>query len=494
MLSHSYVQSSILGIVKSSNLSHADLEGERMGLHIVILAAGSGKRMASAEPKVLHQIGGVSMLEHVVNTAALLEPDLIHVIYGNGGELVPKTLSHLAVNWVRQDRQLGTGHAVSKALPHTDSKDSILVLYGDVPLISVRTLKQLLQDTPNNGLGLVVTELEDPSGFGRIIRNEVGNIIAIVEHKDANVTQRKIREINTGILTTTARHLKTWLPLLKNKNKQKEYYLTDIVSLAVNEGSPVGGVMAHCHEEVQGVNDRWQQATLERYYQKTQAQKLAYAGVTLIDPQRLDVRGHVKAGTDTVIDVNVVLEGNVEIGNNCYIGPNVILRDATLANNVTVLANSIINGAKVAKGCQVGPFARLRPGTVLMEKAKVGNFTEVKKSTIGEGSKANHLSYIGDATIGEHVNIGAGTITCNYDGENKWPTTIGDGAFVGSNSSLVAPVKIGKNAVIGSGSIVAKDAPADQLTLTQRLEHRSLKSWKNNQIMGKSKSTKSKES
>lgn len=449
-----------------------------MGLHVVILAAGSGKRMASTMPKVLHPIGGTSMLEHVVNTAQLLDPEVIHVIYGNGGELVPQTLHHLNVNWVKQERQLGTGHAVSKALPHTDAKDTILVLYGDVPLISVRTLKQLLQDTPNNGLGLVVTELDDPSGFGRIIRNDVGNIVAIVEHKDANITQRKIHEINTGILTTTAKHLKQWLPLLKNKNKQKEYYLTDIVSLAVREGTPVGGVMAHCHEEVQGVNDRWQQSQLERYYQRTQAQRLAYSGVTLIDPERLDIRGHVKVGTDTTIDINVVLEGNVEIGNNCYIGPNVILKDAKLANDVTVLANSIINGAKVARHCQVGPFARLRPGAVLMEHAKVGNFSEVKKSTIGEASKVNHLSYIGDATIGNNVNIGAGTITCNYDGENKWPTTIDDGSFIGSNSSLIAPVKIGKNAVIGSGSIVAKDAPPNQLTLTQRLEHRSLKSWK----------------
>jgi bifunctional UDP-N-acetylglucosamine pyrophosphorylase/glucosamine-1-phosphate N-acetyltransferase len=459
-----------------------------MGLHVVILAAGSGKRMASTLPKVLHQIGGVSMLEHVVNTAHLLDPDVVHVIYGNGGETVPKTLPHLNVNWVRQDRQLGTGHAVSKALPHTDSKDSILVLYGDVPLISVRTLRQLLQDTPNHGLGLVVTELDDPSGFGRIIRNDMGNITAIIEHKDANVTQRKIHEINTGILTASAKQLKTWLPLLKNKNKQKEYYLTDIVSLAVKGGTPVGGVMAYCHEEVQGVNDRWQQAILERYYQKTQAQKLAYSGVTLIDPSRLDVRGQVKVGTDTTIDINVVLEGNVEIGNNCYIGPNVILKDATLANNVTVLANSIINGAKVAKHCQIGPFARLRPGAVLMEKAKVGNFTEIKKSTIGEGSKVNHLSYIGDASVGAQVNIGAGTITCNYDGENKWPTTIGDGAFIGSNSSLIAPVKIGKNAYIGTGSIVAKDAPAGQLTLTQRLEHRSLKSWKSKKNKGQAQS------
>lgn len=449
-----------------------------MGLHIIILAAGSGKRMASSIPKVLHKIGGVSMLEHVVTTAQLLEPAAIHVIYGSGGDLVPKTLSHLPVNWVKQDKQLGTGHAVNQALPYCSVSDTVLVLYGDVPLISVRTLRQLLQDTPINGLGLIVTELQDPEGFGRIIRSDVGTIMAIVEHKDASLSQRKIKEINTGILTTTAKHLKAWLPLLKNKNKQKEYYLTDIVSLAVNEGTPVGGVMAYCHEEVQGVNDRWQQAQLERYYQKSYAQKLAYSGVTLIDPERLDIRGQVKVGTDTIIDVNVILEGHVEIGNNCSIGPHVILKNVTLENNVTILAHTLVDGAQIAKGAIVGPFARLRPGTVLLEEAKVGNFVELKQSTLGHRSKASHLSYLGDATIGDDVNIGAGTITCNYDGENKWPTMVDDGAFIGSNSSLVAPVKVGKNAVIAAGSILTKDAPSDQLTLTQRLEHRSLKSWK----------------
>lgn len=449
-----------------------------MGLHIVILAAGSGKRMASSIPKVLHKIGGVSMLEHVVATAQLLEPEAIHVIYGNGGNLVPQTLSHLPVNWVKQDQQLGTGHAVSQALPYCNVNDTVLVLYGDVPLISVRTLRQLLQDTPTNGLGLIVTELQDPEGFGRIIRSDVGTIMAIIEHKDASPSQRKIKEINTGILTTTAKHLKAWLPSLKNKNKQKEYYLTDIVALAVNEGTPVGGVMAYCHEEVQGVNDRWQQAQLERYYQRSYAQKLAYSGVTLIDPDRLDIRGQVKIGTDTVIDVNVILEGHVEIGNNCSIGPHVILKNVTLDNNVTILAHTLIDGAQIAKGVIVGPFARLRPGTVLMEGAKVGNFVELKQSIIGHRSKAGHLSYLGDATIGDDVNIGAGTITCNYDGENKWSTAIDDGAFIGSNSSLIAPVKIGKNAVVAAGSIIAKDAPSDQLTLTHRLEHRSLKSWK----------------
>lgn len=460
-----------------------------MGLHIIILAAGSGKRMASTIPKVLHQIGGLSMLEHVVHTASLLGPDKIHVIYGSGGERVPKALEHLDVHWVKQDKQLGTGHAVAQALPFCDMGDHVLVLYGDVPLISVRTLRQLLQDTPNNGLGLVVTELQDPSGFGRIIRNDVGNIIAIVEHKDATAVQRKIKEINTGILTSTVKHLKTWMPRLKNKNKQKEYYLTDIVSLAVAEGTPVGGVMAHCQEEVQGVNDRWQQAQLERYYQKMQAMKLAYSGVTLIDPSRLDIRGQVKVGVDTTIDINVVFEGHVEIGSECYIGPNVILKDVTLGDHVTIEANSVIEGAKIAAHAKVGPFARLRPGAVLKEKVKVGNFVEIKKSILGTGSKAGHLAYIGDTTIGENVNIGAGTITCNYDGENKWQTNIDDGAFVGSNSTLVAPVKIGKDAMIAAGSILTKDAPAEQLTLTHRLEPRSLKSWKKKKTTTKASSS-----
>ncbi|MCH9643847.1 MAG: bifunctional UDP-N-acetylglucosamine diphosphorylase/glucosamine-1-phosphate N-acetyltransferase GlmU [Gammaproteobacteria bacterium] len=449
-----------------------------MGLHIVILAAGSGKRMASEAPKILHCIGGVSMLERVVMTAQSMKPEAIHVIYGNGGELVPTTLQHLPVNWVKQDEQLGTGHAVSKALPFCNAKDQILVLYGDVPLISIRTLRQLKRDTPHNGLGLVVTELEDPAGFGRIIRNEMGNITAIVEHKDATPTQRKIQEINTGILTTSAKHLKEWLPKLKKENKQGEYYLTDIVALAVDDGHPVGGVMAHCHEEVQGVNDRWEQAHLERYFQETQAKLLAYSGVTVRDPARLDVRGQVKVGKDVILDVNVVMEGNVEIGNGCIIGPGVVLKDVTIGRDVEIKANSVLEGAKVGDDCVVGPFARLRPGTVLEKQAQIGNFVEIKKTRIGKGSKVNHLTYMGDSTVGKSVNVGAGVITCNYDGVNKWPTTIADGAFVGSNCSLIAPVKIGKNATIGSGSIITKDAPADRLTLSVNLEQRAIKSWK----------------
>lgn len=460
-----------------------------MGLNVVILAAGSGKRMASNIPKVLHAIGGRSMLEHVIATAQLLDPKQIHVIYGNGGDQVKSALAHMDVNWVCQAEQLGTGHAVAQAIPHCDPEDQILVLYGDVPLISVRTLRQLTQESPPHGLGIVVTDLEDPTGFGRIVRNEMGNILAIVEHKDATATQRQIQEINTGILTAGVKHLRDWLPQLKNQNKQKEYYLTDVVALAVKEGIPVGGVMAHCHEEVQGVNDRWQQATLERYYQTLQARRLAFSGVTLIDPARLDVRGQVRVGLDTTIDANVLFEGNVEVGEGCYIGPNTMLKDVVVGDNVYIAAHSMLEGAHVANYAQIGPYARLRPGSVIEANAKVGNFVEIKKSTVGAGAKVNHLSYIGDATLGERVNIGAGTITCNYDGENKWPTTIGSDAFIGSHTSLVAPVRVGQNAQVGAGSIVTKDVPADQLTLTHRLEPRSMKRWKQKKTV-KAKSNK----
>lgn len=449
-----------------------------MGLKVIILAAGNGKRMASDMPKVLHTIGGLPMVERVVNTAELLKPDGIFVIYGSGGEQVPEALQHLRVTWIKQEKQLGTGHAVQKALPFCDEGDQVLVLYGDVPLISVRTLQQLRQETPPNGLGLIVTELEEPYGFGRIIRNEMGNILAIVEHKDASQRQRAIKEINTGILTTSAAHLKDWLPRVKNKNTQSEFYLTDIVALAVHDGNPVGGVLAHCHEEVQGVNDRWEQANLERYYQRAQAKKLAYSGVCIRDPERLDIRGYAKVGRDVVLDVNVVLEGNVEIGNGCHIGAGVILKDTKLASNVVIKAHSDIEGVDVAKNCIIGPFARLRPGVVLEESVRIGNFVEIKKSRIGYGSKVSHLSYVGDASVGKDVNIGAGTITCNYDGVNKWPTTIGDNVFVGSNTALVAPVKVGKNATIASGSVITKDAPPNKLTLSLQLEQRSLMSWK----------------
>lgn len=447
-----------------------------MGLHIIILAAGKGKRMVSNIPKVMHPLGGIPLLEHVVNTALSLKPQEIHVVYGNGGSIVREALNYLPVKWIEQKKQLGTGHAVQQALPQCHDQDKILVLYGDVPLISATTLHHLLTSKPTNGLGLIVTELEDPTGFGRIIRNEMGNIIAIVEHKDAAPWQREIKEINTGILTASAKFFKTLLPRLKNKNKQKEYYLTDVVALAVAHGYPVGGVMAEHVKEVAGVNDRWQLATLERYYQQDLVKRLAYSGVTIMDPARLDIRGPVNIDQDVIIDVNVVMEGKISIGRGTKIGPNVILKDVVIGNNVEIHAHSVIEGAHIHEECSIGPFARIRPGTEIAKKAKVGNFVEMKKTKLGVGSKANHLSYLGDAIIGKEVNVGAGTITCNYDGVNKWHTHIGDYAFIGSNTSLVAPIKIGANATIGAGSTISKDAPAGQLTLA-RSEQRSIKGW-----------------
>ncbi len=449
-----------------------------MGLNVVILAAGKGKRMASNLPKILHPLGGIPLLERVVKTVQALKADKIHVVYGNGGSAVRDVLSYLPVHWVEQEEQLGTGHAVLQALPHCKDNDQVLVLYGDVPLISLKTLHHLLESTPRSGLGLVVTELKNPTGLGRIIRNELGNIIRIVEHKDATPAQLKIREINTGIMVAQAKHLKNWLPKLKNSNRQKEYYLTDAVAQAVADGLPVGGVMAHCSQEVQGVNDRWELANLERYFQRTMAKKLALAGATIIDPNRLDVRGDdVHVAHDVTIDVNVVLEGKIKIGKNSKIGPHVVLKNVTIGDNVEIRANTVIEDAIIANNCTIGPFSRIRPGTVLEKDVKIGNFVETKKTKIGRGSKANHLAYLGDTTIGSHVNIGAGTITCNYDGANKWQTTIKDYAFVGSNTSLVAPVIIAEGATIGAGSTITEDAPANRLTIS-RARQRTIDNWK----------------
>jgi len=448
-----------------------------VGLKIVILAAGKGQRMKSDIPKVLHQLGGVSLLQRVITTAETLNPDDIYVVYGNGGNKVFDVLKSLPVHWIRQDAQLGTGHALLQAIPKCQDVDRVLVLYGDVPLITKETLEKLLKDSPKNGLGLIITELTDPSGFGRIIRNEMGNIVAIVEDRDATPEQRLIKQINTGIITTTAKLLKSWLPQLKNKNKQEEYYLTDVVEIAVSNGHPVGGIMAYCQEEVRGVNDRWQLAELERYFQYRYARELAFSGATIADPRRIDIRGSLKTGTDVFIDVNVVIEGRVEIGSNCNIGPNVMIKNTIIEDEVTLLANSVIEGAHIKKGARIGPFARLRTGTVIDKKAQIGNFVETKNTKLGEASKAQHLTYLGDATIGKNVNIGAGTITCNYDGSNKWPTIIEDFAFIGSNTSLIAPISIGNGAIIGAGSSISEDAPAGKLTLA-RARQSTIQNWK----------------
>lgn len=449
-----------------------------MHLSVIILAAGKGKRMSSSLPKVLHRLAGIPLLERVVNTAKTLHPDTLHVVYGNGGSAVRQALDYLPVNWVEQEKQLGTGHAVLQALPHCQDRDRVLILYGDVPLISAETLQKLLDTTSLNDLGLVVAELEDPTGFGRIIRDQQGNIIDIVEQKDATPEQLKIREINTGIMTASAAHLKKWLPQLKNTNQQKEYYLTDIVALAVAGGCQVNGVRTPQSSEVQGINDRWELAKLERYHQYQVAKKLALAGVTIRDPNRIDVRGDdIQIGQDVTMDINVVMEGKIRIGNQSTIGPNVYLKNVVIGDNVNILANSVVEDAIVGNDCQVGPFARIRPGSILETGAKVGNFVEMKKTTLGAGSKAPHLTYLGDATIGCNVNIGAGTITCNYDGVNKWPTTIEDNVFIGSNTSLVAPLTIGKGATIGAGSTITKNTPAEQLTIA-RMTQKTILNWK----------------
>jgi bifunctional UDP-N-acetylglucosamine pyrophosphorylase / glucosamine-1-phosphate N-acetyltransferase len=448
-----------------------------MKLHVVILAAGKGQRMMSDLPKVLHPLGGVPLLQRVISTACQLNPEVIHVVYGNGGSRVSQELSHLPVNWVEQQELLGTGHAVLQALPHCPADSRILILYGDVPLISLESLKTLLESTPSDALGLIVAELPNPTGFGRIIRDKSGKITAIVEHRDASEVQRAIKEINTGIITAPARELKKWLPQLKNANQQKEYYLTDIISLAVGEGMVVYGSKATCNEETRGVNDRAELAELERIYQRQTALKLMRQGVTIADPNRLDVRGEVSIAADVFLDINVILEGKVVIGKHSRIGANVCLKDVEIGENVEILPQSVIEGAQIGDHCQVGPFARVRPGTVMAEGVKIGNFVEVKKSVIGAGSKANHLSYLGDAVIGSQVNIGAGTITCNYDGVNKHPTHIADGAFIGSNTSLVAPTSIGANATIGAGSTITRDAPADALTVA-RARQTTIKGWR----------------
>lgn len=448
-----------------------------MGLQVIILAAGKGQRMMSELPKVLHPLAGVPLLERVVHTAQQLNPQAIHVVYGNGGSAVSQALPHLPVNWVEQTQLLGTGHAVMQALPHCPDHERVLILYGDVPLISAQSLQKLLEQTPADQLGLIVAELANPHGFGRILRNPQGKITAIVEQRDADSAQQAIKEINTGIMTAPVQQLKKWLPQLKNTNQQREYYLTDVIALAAGEGLTVHGSTALCSEETRGVNDRVELSELERFYQRQTATALMRQGVTIADPNRIDIRGDAKIAADVFIDINVVLEGQVVIGKNSRIGPHVWLKDVTIAEGVEILANSVIEGAVIGENCHIGPFARIRPGTVLDSSVKIGNFVEVKKSRLGKNSKAPHLTYLGDAEIGERVNVGAGTITCNYDGVNKSPTFIGDGAFIGSNTALVAPVTIGKNAVIGAGSTISREAPADALTVA-RARQTTIKGWK----------------
>lgn len=448
-----------------------------MHLRVIILAAGKGKRMASEIPKVMHTLAGVPLLQRVYNAATALNPYSIQIVYGNGRGLIRKSFEHLEAEWVHQEEQLGTGHAVLQALPGCNDEDRVLILYGDVPLLSSQTLRNLLEITPVDSIGLLVANVTDPFGLGRIVRDPAGRIMGIVEERDADEAHRRIKEINTGILVCPGKLLKQKLPNLKPHNNQKELYLTDLIALAVAENIAVKTVCASSEHEVRGVNDLWQLGELERWYQEQQAKQLSLAGVRVLDPRRLDLRGdEIKIAADVTLDVNVILEGKTSIGKHSKIGANCVIKDTVIGEHVTILPNTVIEGAIIQQGCQVGPFARLRQGTELAEDAKVGNFVETKKIKLGVGSKASHLTYLGDATIGAHVNIGAGTITCNYDGVNKWETIIRDGAFIGSNTSLVAPVEIGENATIGAGSTVSNQVPANQLTLA-RARQQTIEGW-----------------
>lgn len=445
-------------------------------LHVVILAAGQGSRMKSALPKVLHPVAGKPMLHHVVDTAKQLGAEKIHTVIGHGADQVRASLHDDSVNWVLQTEQLGTGHAVAQALPDLPDNARVLILYGDVPLTRKDTLESMVSDLDDRNLALLTVDMDNPHGYGRIVRNDQGQVQAIVEQKDATAEQQDINEVNTGILAVSASHLKSWLPTLSNSNAQGEYYLTDIIAMAVDNGLSVTVSQPLNPFEVQGVNNRLQLAELERWYQRQQAERLMTEGATLADPARIDVRGELTIGNDLWIDVNAVFEGKVSLGNNVVIGPNCVIKDATIADGAEIKANSVIEGAVVGANAQIGPFARLRPGTELAANTKVGNFVETKKAVVGEGSKINHLSYVGDASLGRNVNVGAGTITCNYDGVNKHKTVLGDGVFVGSNTSLVAPVSVADQATIGAGSTITRDISEGELAVA-RGKQRNISGW-----------------
>jgi bifunctional UDP-N-acetylglucosamine pyrophosphorylase/glucosamine-1-phosphate N-acetyltransferase len=448
-----------------------------MSLSIIILAAGQGTRMRSSLPKVLHRIGGRPLLQHVLDTAQAFAGADIHVVIGHGAERVREHFEQAGVHWVVQTEQLGTGHAVAQVLPQVPHKNRVLVMYGDVPLVRWQTLESLQAIAAQGEVGLLTAQVEDPSGYGRILHDRDGNISGIVEEKDATEAQRRIREINTGFIAAPAGRLQDWVAALENNNASGEYYLTDVIALAVRDGIAVRGITTSDPDETLGVNDRIQLARLERDYQQRQATACLQAGITLTDPARFDLRGRLLAGSDVVIDVNVVLEGNISLGDRVAIGPNVVIRNATIAADVTILANCVIEDAEIGEGSRIGPFARIRPETRLADNTHIGNFVEIKKSDVGSGSKVNHLSYIGDTTIGRNVNIGAGTITCNYDGANKHRTIIGDDVFIGSDTQLVAPVEVKSGATIGAGSTITRDAPAGELTLS-RAPQQTRHGWK----------------
>ena len=445
-------------------------------MNIVILAAGQGKRMHSNLPKVLHPIAGKALVAHVIDTARSLSPQTLCLVYGHGGDAVRTTLAAPDLAWALQEPQLGTGHAVQQALPHLKDGGTTLVLYGDVPLIQAETLKRLLQ-AAQDALAILTVELADPSGYGRIVRNAKGEVVRIVEQKDSTPEERAIREINTGIMAMPTARLGEWLGRLSNNNAQKEFYLTDIVGMAVAEGLPIHTANPRHEWEVLGVNSKVQLAELERVAQRNAAEQLMEAGVRLADPARFDVRGELVCGRDVFIDVNCVFEGTVVLDEAVEVGPNCVIRNARIGAGTRLAAYTHIEDAVVGPDGRIGPFARLRPGTELAEDVHVGNFVEIKKSTIAAHSKANHLAYIGDAIIGSRVNVGAGTITCNYDGANKFQTIIEDDAFIGSDTQLVAPVRVGRGATLGAGTTLTKDAPAGTLTIS-RAKQLSIPGWK----------------
>jgi bifunctional UDP-N-acetylglucosamine pyrophosphorylase/glucosamine-1-phosphate N-acetyltransferase len=445
-------------------------------LSIVILAAGQGKRMQSDIPKVLQPLAGMPMLAHVLGLAAKLTPASIHVVYGHGGERVRELFDDGRLRWSLQSDQLGTGDALHQAMPDIPDANQVLVLYGDVPLLLADTLRGLIARSGPGGVALLTARLADPSGYGRVVRDARGALRRIVEECDANPRQRLIREVNTGVLVASARFLKDWLARLKPRNAQREYYLTDILGMAVRQKLRIATVEAADAAEVQGVNDKLQLALAEAEYRRRRARALMGQGVTLIDPARIDVRGSINVGRDVLLDVNVVIDGPVELGDGVRVGPNCVLRNVSVGARTVLFANCVLQDAQIGSDCQIGPFTRMRPKVRIANGVHLGNFVEIKNSEIGAGSKVNHLSYVGDSQVGSAVNIGAGSITCNYDGANKWRTEIGDGAFIGSGAMLVAPVKIGDGATIGAGSTITSDAPAEKLTLG-RSRQVTLEQW-----------------
>ncbi len=448
-----------------------------MSLSIVILAAGQGTRMKSEIPKVLHKLAGRTLLEHVYNAASALKHHDIFVVYGHGGEQVKMQLAYLPVNWIKQAKQLGTGHAVKQVLPDIPDNDHVMILNGDVPMITSATLKQLVDAARNTGFGLLTATIDDPTGYGRIVRNKKGMVVRIVEEKDANGNEKSIPEINTGMMVLEVKSLKRWINALDNKNAKKEFYLTDIIEIAVRDGVRINTIEPGSAMEIKGINSRVQLAEIERYYQFIQAHQLMRKGVTIMDPSRFDLRGDLEIREDTLIDINVLLEGRLKIGRNVSIGANCCIKDTIIADNVEILPNCVIENAIIGSGCRIGPFSRIRPNTELDENVHIGNFVEIKKSIIGEGTKINHLSYVGDSEVGRDVNIGAGTITCNYDGANKHKTIIEDNVFIGSDTQLVAPVKVGSGATIAAGTTITRDVKKGVLAIS-RAEQKSIKNWK----------------